>query len=190
MPISQELLLQAYGFQLVADLPSVVHYNQSTSQLETQADEVTIRQYADEYRQNEFVAYFHPQAGNHPRTKEEESAFLQRLNDELDAYIDIDDTIPKDKIRHFIHKKQQTQTQGGILDHSKHLHKNIRAVQEGSKVMDPSRSMSDYERFLAAMQMFQLTMKDLLKEPDIDVQTVSDGLCLLKGLEIAKQEEA
>lgn len=48
MSISQELLLQAYGFQLVADLPSVVHYNQTTSQLETQADEVTIQQYASQ----------------------------------------------------------------------------------------------------------------------------------------------
>lgn len=179
-------LLQAYGAQLISDFPKVIHYNETKRILETTADPETVATMINEFRQNEFTAHFYGKSF----TSADSQQFLQTLDENLKQYFFADNTISRQNLLKFIHEKQQTQVKGGLLGQSSHLHSNLQAIEKGSKVLDPSRSYTAYERFLKTMQKFQMTLKDLLAEPELTAQTVSDSLCLLKGLETTNLNEA
>lgn len=181
---SPENLLQAYGAELISDFPKSVHYNPDTSRLETTLSSQELNSYIDEYRQNEFTCHFY---GGRVSEKTG-TGYLSRLDESNHLLIYDDGSISKENLLKFIHKTRQTQLKGAILGNSPHLHPNIKAVLEASKVCDPSRSYTPYHRFLKAMQILQLSLQELLAEPNLTAQFISDSLCLLKGIELEEKQ--
>lgn len=184
MPFKPESLLQAYGAEQLSALPKLVHYNKTSHTLTTTANPDQILKHQNEFRQNEFTAHFYHQ----PFSGQKGENFLKNLDIQLLDYLYTDGTISEQNRNRFFRDTIKTQLQGQILGNSPYMHPNIKAVVEGSKVIDPSRSLNAYERFGKAMKILQLNIKELISEPDLSSKLVSDSLCLLKGLKMETQK--